>query len=169
MPHNNSDLSVIFPLHGQRLRLSAQEASIWRPLFTKWTDVLPQDLAKSRSGEIGCYSDRIALKFYRHLGNAVADVQVKFMSHWKIPIRILRLRDLRLRDICGKTSIHLVMSCQVNQVVFFLHIKHNVCVYNVVPETFIKKTHFLWIYMYIRAFSRIRISWFETFTMNLMG
>ena len=44
----------------------------------KRTDVLPQDLMKSRSRNIGCYSDRIALKFDRHLGSAAAGVPVKF-------------------------------------------------------------------------------------------
>ena len=34
-----------------------------RLLFTKGTDVLPQNLMKSRSREIGCFDDRIALKF----------------------------------------------------------------------------------------------------------
>ena len=48
------------------------------PLFIKRTDVLPQDLVKSRSREIGFYHDRIALKFDMHLGNTV-----KFQSDWK--------------------------------------------------------------------------------------
>ena len=41
------------------------------------TDVLQQVLAKSQSREIGCYNDRIALKFDRHQG------AVKFQSDWK--------------------------------------------------------------------------------------
>ena len=39
-------------------------------LFTKRYDVLPPNLAKSRSLKIGCYNDRIALKFDRHLGRS---------------------------------------------------------------------------------------------------
>ena len=46
------------------------------PLFSKRTDVLPQDIVKSRSREIGCYNDRIALKFDSHLGSAA-------QSDWK--------------------------------------------------------------------------------------
>ena len=38
---------------------------------------------KSRSSVIGCYKDRIALKFDRHLGNAAAEVPVKFENDWK--------------------------------------------------------------------------------------
>ena len=33
------------------------------PLFTKGTDVLPQDVVKSRTREIDCYNDHISLKF----------------------------------------------------------------------------------------------------------
>ena len=47
------------------------------PLFTKRTDVLPQDLVKSRSREIECHIDRIAMKFDRHLGSVAALVPVK--------------------------------------------------------------------------------------------
>ena len=53
------------------------------PLFTKRTDVLPWDLVKSRSRQIGCYIDSIALKFERHLGSSAAEVLVKFWSDWK--------------------------------------------------------------------------------------
>ena len=53
------------------------------PLFTKQTDILPQDLVKPRSREIGCYNDGICLKFDRHLGRAAAEVPVKFQSDWK--------------------------------------------------------------------------------------
>ena len=52
------------------------------PLFTKWTDVLQPNLVKSRSREIGCYNDRIVLKFDRHLGSAAAEVPVKFPIDW---------------------------------------------------------------------------------------
>ena len=47
------------------------------PLFTKRMDVSPQDIVKSRSREIRCYDDRIALKLLpkcvwnlRAIGNA---------------------------------------------------------------------------------------------------
>ena len=53
------------------------------PLFTKRQDVLPPDPVKSRSRDIGCYGDRIALKSDRHLGNGAADVPVKFQGDWK--------------------------------------------------------------------------------------
>ena len=48
-------------------------------LFTK-TGVLPQDLVKSRSREIGCYNDRIAVKFDSHLGSAAVEIPVEFQS-----------------------------------------------------------------------------------------
>ena len=53
------------------------------PLFTERTDVLPQDLVKSRSREIGCYNDLIALKFDNHLDSATAEVPVEFQSDWE--------------------------------------------------------------------------------------
>ena len=53
------------------------------PLFTKRTDVLLQDLAKSRSREIGCFNDHIALIFDRHLHSTAADVPAKFQSDWQ--------------------------------------------------------------------------------------
>ena len=54
-----------------------------RPIFTRRTEVSPQDIVKSRSREIGCYNDHIALKFDRHLGSVAAEVPVKFQSDWK--------------------------------------------------------------------------------------
>ena len=48
----------------------------------KWTDVLLQGLAKSRSFEIGCHI-RVALTFYMHLGSTAAEAIVKFQSDWK--------------------------------------------------------------------------------------
>ena len=50
------------------------------PLFTKRYDVLPPNLVKSRSREIGCYNDRFALKVNRHLGSGAAEVPVKFQN-----------------------------------------------------------------------------------------
>ena len=41
-------------------------------------DVLPPNLVKTRSSEIGCFDNRIALKFGRYLGNHAAEVHVKF-------------------------------------------------------------------------------------------
>ena len=49
-------------------------------LFTKKYVLLPPNLVKSRSREIGCSIDSIALKFDRHLGSAAAEVLVKFPS-----------------------------------------------------------------------------------------
>ena len=48
------------------------------PPAAKRKDVLPPTLVKPRSREIGCYYDRIARKFDRHLGSAAAEVPVKF-------------------------------------------------------------------------------------------
>ena len=59
------------------LELEPKIFNIWS-LFTKWIDVLPQDLMKSRSREIGCYNDCIALTFDRHLVNATVGQPVKF-------------------------------------------------------------------------------------------
>ena len=75
-------------------RAHANKADIWsmmmicwcdrpEPLFTKRTDVLSQDLVKSRSRKIGCYNDRIVLKSDRHLGSAAAEMTVKFQSDCK--------------------------------------------------------------------------------------
>ena len=50
------------------------------PLFTKGTDVLPQDLAKSRSREILVQTFTIALKFDRHIGSKAAEMPVEFQS-----------------------------------------------------------------------------------------
>ena len=75
------------------------------PVFTKRTDVLPQDLVGSWSREIGCYSDRIALKFDRHLGSAAAEVHVKFQSDYKSLTWISRLRDFTIS--CGERSVRL--------------------------------------------------------------
>ena len=53
------------------------------PPFTKRTGDLPQYFVKSRSREFGCYNDRIALKFHRHLGSRAAEMPVKFQSDWR--------------------------------------------------------------------------------------
>ena len=53
------------------------------PLFTKRTDILPQDLVKSRSHESECYTDRVDLKFDMHLGSTATEVSVKFQGDKK--------------------------------------------------------------------------------------
>ena len=50
------------------------------PLFTKWTDVLPQDLVKPRSLEIEVDTFPIALIFDRHLGSSAVEIPVKFQN-----------------------------------------------------------------------------------------
>ena len=48
------------------------------PLFIKKrTDVLPQELVKSRSHERRAKTFLIALKFDRHIGSSVAEMQIK--------------------------------------------------------------------------------------------
>ena len=75
-------------------------------LFTNWTDVLPQDLVKSPSWEIGSYDYHIALIFGWHLSSAVADVPVKFKTNWKSLKP--NLATSSLHEIFGKTSVRLV-------------------------------------------------------------
>ena len=65
------------------LKLNGMLWSSSGPLFTKRLGVLPPNLVKSRSREIGCYNDRIALKFDRHLGSTAADLPVNFQSDMK--------------------------------------------------------------------------------------
>ena len=67
------------------------------PLFIKRMDVLPQDLVKSRSCEIGCYNDPIVLKIDMHLGSAAAEVDVTFQNDCKN--LILNLVASRLHEI----------------------------------------------------------------------
>ena len=54
-----------------------------RVSIQKRMDVLPQDLAKFRNSEIGCYNDHIAPKSDTRLGSAAAEVPVIFQSDWK--------------------------------------------------------------------------------------
>ena len=63
----------------------------------KRQDALPPNRVNSRSREIGCYYDRIALKFDRHLGSAAAKVPTKFKSDWKTSNP--NLAASRLREI----------------------------------------------------------------------
>ena len=64
-------------------------------LFNKQTDVLPQDLVKSRSREVGYCNDRIALKF----DSSAAEMPVKFQSDWISPNQ--NHAASRLREILG--------------------------------------------------------------------
>ena len=50
------------------------------PLVIKRTDALLPNRVTSRSCEIGCYNDCIALQFDRHFGSAAADVPVKSLN-----------------------------------------------------------------------------------------
>ena len=54
------------------------------PLFTKWTDILPQDLAKPRSWEIQVSTFPITLTFARQLSSMAAEIPVKFQSETTI-------------------------------------------------------------------------------------
>ena len=78
------------------------------PLFTKRTDLLPQDLVKSRSREMWVYTFTIALKVERHIGNAV-EMSVKFQSDTIIVTS--NLVASRRHEIVGKTSLCLVTRC----------------------------------------------------------
>ena len=64
------------------------------PLFTKRTDVLPQDIAKSRSWEIRFQTFPIALNFERHIGSTAAEMPVKLQSD-KIIITLNSITRLR--------------------------------------------------------------------------
>ena len=59
------------------------QSNLWLLPQDLVTDILPQDLVKSPSREIGCYNDRIALEFDRHLDSAAFEVPVKFQIDWK--------------------------------------------------------------------------------------
>ena len=72
------------------------------PLFTNRTDVLPHDLVKSRSHEIGCYNDRIGMKSDRHLGSAVAEIPFTFQSDRKSlnpKLAASRLHEILREDV----------------------------------------------------------------------
>ena len=68
------------------------------PLFTKRYDVLPQNLVKSRSREIGCYNDGIALKFQRH----------RDACQISEPLGTRISRPRVFTRSCGKTSVGLM-------------------------------------------------------------
>ena len=78
------------------------------PLFTKRTHVLPQDPAKCRSCEFGCYNYRIAQKCNSHLGSAAADVPVKSQSDWirlNPKLAASRLHEILRQDVCPLTEL----------------------------------------------------------------
>ena len=90
-----------------RLELTKLVTSIWEKLitvcftpghlFTKWWNLLRPNLVKPQSREIVCYNDPVALKLDRHLGNAAADVPVKFQSDWKsinLNLAVSRLHEI---------------------------------------------------------------------------
>ena len=60
---------------------------------------------KSRSREIGCYNDRIALKVDMHPDSAAAEVPVKLQSDWDG--LNLNFAASRLHEISDKTSARL--------------------------------------------------------------
>ena len=66
------------------------------PLFIKQTNVLPQDLVKSRSLAICVSTISIALKFHRQIGHSACDMPVKFHSDTIIITRNMRLRDFKI-------------------------------------------------------------------------
>ena len=59
---------------------SERAVSPARPLFTLFTEVLPQDLVKSRNPENQVQTYQIVMKFDRHLGSSAAVMPVKFKS-----------------------------------------------------------------------------------------
>ena len=76
------------------------------PLFTKRTDVLSPNLVKSRSREIGCYNDLIALKLISTSAALLSRFLRNFRAIGKVLTRISRLRDFT--KSCGKASVRLV-------------------------------------------------------------
>ena len=72
---STSSLSVTIGTCEKFLKPFEHQHSTWMnpgTLFPKQTDVLSQDLPKSRSREIHIYIFLIALKFDKHLGNSAA-------------------------------------------------------------------------------------------------
>ena len=58
------------------------DESISRNIAQLISDFLLLNLVKSRSREIGCYNDYIALKFDGNLGSAATEVLANFQSSW---------------------------------------------------------------------------------------
>ena len=94
----NSSHFVQIPMYQRRilraLRTYPIILSIYHtgPLFTKRRDVLRQDFVNSPRHDIGCYNDRIAPKFDRHLGSDAACQISKVIG--KVKTRISRLPRL---------------------------------------------------------------------------
>ena len=80
-----------------------QSNAMPRPLFTKRSDVLPQDLSKSRSRDIRVWAFPIDLKFDRHLAISAVMMPVKFQSD-----TIIITSNLVAVRFCYKTSYRLV-------------------------------------------------------------
>ena len=68
-------------------------------LFTKQDAVLPLDLVKFRSREIGCQSDYIGLRIDKYFGNKIVEESVKFQ------------RDTTILNAYLKTSRELLIRC----------------------------------------------------------
>ena len=66
--------------HHKNSKTQTSRASIHKAIRR---DVLPPNLMKSRSREIGRYNDRFALKLDGHLGSTAAEMPVKFQSDCK--------------------------------------------------------------------------------------
>ena len=90
--------------------VKVEEKSDTWPLFTRQTDILPQDLVKSRRCKIWVYTFPIALKFNRHLSSNAAEMPVNYQSD-TIIIRpnlvALRLHEILRYDVLPLTR-HLV-------------------------------------------------------------
>ena len=69
-------------------------------------NVSPPNLAKFRRSEIGCYNDRIALKFHSHFGSGAAEESSKVRTILKDQTRISRLRGFARS--WGETSVRFV-------------------------------------------------------------
>ena len=69
-----------------------------RPIFTKRTGILPQDLTKIRTHEVRIKTFPIRLKFDRHISSSPAEKPVKFQSD--AIIITSNLAAPRLREIC---------------------------------------------------------------------
>ena len=71
-------------------------------------------ISKSWSRKIGCYNDRISLTFDRHLGNAAAEVRVKFQCDWKTT----RASETHAQDVAVFTSEKEWPNPQEEQILF---------------------------------------------------
>ena len=65
---------------------------------------------KSRSHEIGCFNNRVALQFDRYLDRANAEMLVKFQSDWKSPnIAASRLNEMLRQDVVPLSGVQDVL------------------------------------------------------------